>query len=312
MSKISIVVPIYNTEAYLPQCLDSILTQTHENIEVICVDDRTPDRSAEIVRDYMAGDERVRLLSHRINQGLGPARNTGIRAASGEVIGFVDSDDWVDPEMFSTLWKVMIRDKADIVQCSARRIKKGRNIGSYPKSVGTRDAFVMHSMFGERPRIVGAAWNKIYRTRLFQDNGIAYPPILFEDVATTPRLVHLSKRVSSVPESYLNYRFRDDSIVNSINPNTLVKRVEGLLTAAEILGAFFNQRNAHSLEFILNMRAFLLQQIEQNLNTARDQAEAGKALERSHETLRAHFSKHNRDAQYFFPDQAELLKRFGA
>ncbi len=312
MPKISIIVPIYNTEVYLRQCLDSILAQTHQDIEVICVDDRTPDGSVDIVRDYMAGDDRLRLLSHSVNKGLGPARNTGIQAATGEVIGFVDSDDWVDPEMFATLWAVMDREEADIVQCSARRIKNGNDIGSYPKSAGTRDSFVMHSMFGEGPRLVGAAWNKIYRTRIFHDNGITYPPILFEDVATTPRLVHLSKRVSSVTESYLNYRFRDDSIVNSVNPDTLVKRIDGLLKAAEVLGGFFNQRNAHSLEFILNLRTFMLRQIENNLRTAQALPEAEETLERCHNVLRARLSNPDRDAQYFFPDQTELLERFGA
>lgn len=311
MPQISIVVPIYNTEGFLPQCLDSILTQTQEDIEIICVDDRSPDGSANIVRDYMARDGRVRLLSHQINQGLGPARNTGIQAAKGEVIGFVDSDDWVDPKMFATLLEVMDREESDIVQCSARRIKNGKDIGSYPNSEGTRDSFIMHSMFGGGPRIVGAAWNKIYRTRLFLDNDISYPSILFEDVATTPRLLHVSKRVSSVAESYLNYRFRDDSIVNSVNPNTLIRRIDGLLTAAEILGAFFNQRNDHSLEFILNFRAYMFEQIQQNLRTAQALPKADETLEGCQEILRSHFSDANRDVQYFFPDQGALLDRFG-
>lgn len=312
MSLITIVVPIYGTEQYLPQCLDSLLAQEHEELEILCVDDCTPDNAVDVVRAYAAHDPRVTLLSHTVNQGLGPARNTGIRVAKGELIGFLDSDDWIDPQMYRMLHEVMMRDDADIVQSSARRMSDGRDIGSYPQSAGMRDQFVLHSMFGEDPKLVGAAWNKLYKTKLFRDNEIYYPPILFEDVATTPRLVHCSKRVSSVSESYLNYRYRDDSIVNSMNPTTLVKRIEGLFSASAILESYFRQRNAHSLEFILNFRDYFLPQIERNIRIARELEDAESAVADCMNMIRSHLNDKNAHCRYFFPDHKDVLKALEA
>ena len=306
MSLISIVVPIYGTEDYLPQCLESILGQHHENIEVLCVDDCTPDKAVDVVLDFADRDKRVKLLQHEINQGLGPARNTGIRAATGDLIGFVDSDDWIEPEMFRVLFDVMQQEDADIVQCSAARMQDGRNIGSYPESAGVRGQFVMHSMFGNEPRLVGAAWNKLYKTRLFRDNNIYYPPILFEDVATTPRLVHMSNRVASVSESYLNYRYRDDSIVNSVNSKTLIKRVQGLFSASNILADFFTLRNAHSLEFILNFRRYIIPQIARNIKFAKDH-EAGRSILKD---CMGEVEDYLSVPRYFFPDHDKVLDEF--
>lgn len=310
MSLISIVVPIYGTEEYLPQCLQSILEQDYEQIEVLCVDDCTPDRSAEVVREFAARDTRVKLLQHEVNQGLGPARNTGISAASGDLIGFIDSDDWIEPQMFRVLHEVMQQTDADIVQCSAARMQDGRNIGTYPDSSGVRSKFVMHSMFGEEPRLVGAAWNKLYKTRLFLDNKIFYPNILFEDVATTPRLVHMCKRVASVSESYLNYRYRDDSIVNSVNVKTLIRRIEGLFSAADILADFFTLRKAHSLEFVLNFRRYMIPQVERNIRQAAEHEEGSEVLETCMGVIEAYLADTSRQARYFFPDHTETMAAF--
>ena len=97
--KVSIIVPIYRVEKYLSQCVDSLLCQTLEEIEIILVDDGSPDNCGRIADEYARQDSRVKVI-HQENAGLSAARNTGIRAATGEYIGFVDSDDWAGPEMF--------------------------------------------------------------------------------------------------------------------------------------------------------------------------------------------------------------------
>jgi glycosyltransferase involved in cell wall biosynthesis len=307
---ISVVVPVYGTEAYLPQCLDSILAQTHANLEVLCVDDCSPGNAAEIIRDYAGRDARVRLISHAENQGLGSARNTGIRAARGALIGFVDSDDWLEPEMYARLLELMERAQADIVQCSAARMSEGRNIGSYPVSGGTRTRYTIHSMFGEGPTFVGAAWNKLYKTSLFLDNDIFYPDILFEDVATTPRLVHCAKRIASLPESYLNYRYRDDSIVNDISIARVEKRIDGLFSAMIILAGYFAARRAYSLEFVLNFRRYLMPQLERNIRIAQEVEDRGEALERCLRAIEVHLMGSDPGVRYFFPDQVKVMQGF--
>ena len=307
---ISVVVPVYNTEAYLRECLDSILGQTHGNLEILCVDDCSPDNSAELIREYAERDPRVTLVQHEENQGLGPARNTGIRAATGALNGCVDSDDWIEPEMYARLLETMQREQADIVQCSAARISDGRNIGSYPVSGGARNKFTMHSMFGERPKFVGAAWNKLYKTSLFLDNDIFYPAILFEDVATTPRLVHCAKRIASLPESYLNYRYRDDSIVNDVSIAKVEKRIDGLFSAMIILAGYFTARKAYSLEFVLNFREYLMPQLERNIRIAQEFSDRGEALERCLRAIEVHLMGTEPGIQYFFPDRVKVMQGF--
>ena len=95
MHKLSIVIPVYNTAVYLKECLDSIINQTYSNIEIICVDDCSPDNSAEIIKEYAAKDNRIKYIKHSENKKQGAARNTGIDAASGKYITFIDSDDYL-------------------------------------------------------------------------------------------------------------------------------------------------------------------------------------------------------------------------
>ncbi|MGI3170751.1 glycosyltransferase family 2 protein [Pseudooceanicola sp. C21-150M6] len=306
---ISVVVPVYNTEPYLEECLDSLLNQDHENLEIICVDDCSPDNSIDILQKYGQSDPRVTTLRHEVNQGLGPARNTGIKAANGGLIGFVDSDDWIEPEMYSKLLELMQTSGADITQCSAARISDGRNIGSYPESNGVRTSFTMHSMFGEAPKFVGAAWNKLYRKSLFIDNDIFYPAILFEDVATTPRLLQCASAVASLSESYLNYRYRDDSIVNDVRPDKIIARLDGLFEGAMILARFFTARKVASLEFILNYRAYLMPQIHRNLRLAAEIDPSGEALESALSTLESYLLGEDERIRYFFPDRVRMIQR---
>lgn len=111
--KVSIVVPVYRVEKYLAQCVDSLLAETLTDIEIILVDDGSPDNCGSIADAYALLDRRVRVI-HQKNAGLGPARNAGIAVATGEYIGFVDSDDWIDPEMYQRLYEAAKREGADI------------------------------------------------------------------------------------------------------------------------------------------------------------------------------------------------------
>ena len=113
---ISIIVPVYQAEQYIDRSLKSILSQTYKNIEVILVNDGSKDKSVEIIKKYMEKDERIKLLN-QTNQGAGAARNNGLEVANGEYIGFVDSDDWIEPDMYEYLYKIIKRENADIAAC---------------------------------------------------------------------------------------------------------------------------------------------------------------------------------------------------
>ena len=112
MAKISIIIPVYNTEEYLRQCLDSVLLQTFRDIEIICVDDGSTDSSPQILDSYKAHDSRIKVI-HKENTGLVAARKTGLAAATGKYIGYVDSDDWIEPMMYEKLYKLVSKQTVD-------------------------------------------------------------------------------------------------------------------------------------------------------------------------------------------------------
>ena len=115
-SLVSIIVPVYNVEKYLRKCLDSIVNQTYKNIEVICVDDGSPDNSIDILREYRAKDDRVTIIRQK-NKGLSGARNTGIKNATGKYIMFIDSDDWVELNMVELMTKKMDNKNLELAVC---------------------------------------------------------------------------------------------------------------------------------------------------------------------------------------------------
>ncbi|MBR1443254.1 MAG: glycosyltransferase family 2 protein [Firmicutes bacterium] len=127
--KVSVIVPVYNSEKYLVNCLTYLVNQTLEDIEIICVDDCSTDESVDILKDCLSQfPDKVRVIQHKKNLGPGGARNTGIKVARGEYIGFVDSDDQVDVSMYEKLYAKAKEDDYDIVECAFHNQKTGNNL----------------------------------------------------------------------------------------------------------------------------------------------------------------------------------------
>ena len=126
--KVSIVVPVYNVEQFLPDCLDSLTNQTLKDIEIICVNDGSPDNSLKILEEYAQNDDRVKIITQE-NQGVSAARNAGLKTAVGEYIGFVDPDDWIDLDFYSKLYDAIQESNADISVATIMR-KQG-NLEKY-------------------------------------------------------------------------------------------------------------------------------------------------------------------------------------
>ena len=121
MDLISVIVPVYRTEAYLDRCIESIVDQTYTNLEIILVDDGSPDRCPQMCDEWARRDTRIRVI-HKKNGGLSDARNAGMAAATGEYIGFVDSDDWIKPDMFRLLYEKMEQMQSDIAACGVEMV----------------------------------------------------------------------------------------------------------------------------------------------------------------------------------------------
>ncbi len=169
---ISIIVPIYNVEKYLPQCLDSLISQTYRDIEIILVDDGSPDKCPEICDDYARSDNRV-IVIHQKNEGESAARNAGVIAAKGEYIGFVDPDDWVAHDMFEKMLDAMIENQTDLAIVGYHYCHDDGSIDESrpyqrrsPEILSQKE--IMRRCSDIPPTIRHVVWNKLFRKKLLQ------------------------------------------------------------------------------------------------------------------------------------------------
>lgn len=214
---ISVIVPVYRVEKYLPACIDSILNQTFTDFELILVDDGSPDRCPEICDEVARRDARVRVI-HQANAGLSAARNAGIEIAHGEWLGFVDSDDYIAPQFYEKLYQTAQRTDADCVMCSVQNVdESGKSIDSALMRVADEvktGQEVLQKIGRDDVTPYLTAWNKLYRRKLF--NTLRYPAgRQNEDVFVFAELFCQVQRAACVAEPLYFYRKRIDSIMNS-------------------------------------------------------------------------------------------------
>lgn len=225
MVNISVIIPIYNVEKYLEKCLQSVRQQTYSNIEIICVDDCSPDNSAAIVRKHMSEDDRIILIQHEKNTGLGGARNSAIRIAKGEYLASVDSDDYMQPNMLEKLWKATEDKLFDVVSCGFNRVDEMGNILSYTKYEGKQIKDDEINIF---KTVNPAFWNKLWRRSLFVDNQIFFPNHdYYEDMSTTPRIISTTTSINIIKDRLYNYLVRSESITGSYGDKQIIDYFKG-------------------------------------------------------------------------------------
>ena len=175
MIKVSIIVPVYNTAQYLRRCLDSIISQTLEDIEIICVNDGSTDNSLDILQLYASKDKRIKIINKE-NEGLVSARKAGVSEAVGEYIGFVDSDDWIEKEMYGTLYCAASRDDADIVSTdyiqdghysSVSKDAIDEGVYKFGDMNKLRDSFILNLAAHDKG-ISGSLCTKIFRSTIMR------------------------------------------------------------------------------------------------------------------------------------------------
>lgn len=210
--KVTIVVPIYNVEKYLERCIDSILSQTYKNIEVILVNDGSTDNSLQLCNKYKSIDNRV-IIIDKLNGGLSDARNAGIKKACGEYISFIDSDDFILPTMIEKMTMQIIKDQADICICDMEYLYDD-GTKSFASGGDIKEASIMD--MPSLIRINNSACNKLYKTLMFND--VQFPVGKFyEDLATIPILLYKAKKVTKVSEPFYVYYQRSGSIAHTAN-----------------------------------------------------------------------------------------------
>lgn len=214
---ISVIVPIYKVEKYLKKCVESILEQTYSNLDIILVDDGSPDNCGDIIEEFRKKNERIRTI-HQKNGGLSDARNSGIKIAKGKYIVCIDSDDWIEKNMIEVLYKDIINTNSDISVCEFVEKDDLQNILSAKKynneiiEFSSKEA--LKSLI-KQDILTNHAWNKLYKASLFE--GIEYPKgQLMEDVSTTYKLFEKANKIVYQNTSLYHYIQRGTSILGNI------------------------------------------------------------------------------------------------
>ena len=216
---ISVIIPVYNVEKYLRRCLDSVIAQTYQNLEIICVDDGSIDDSGKICDQYAVRDARIKVI-HQENQGLSAARNKGLDAAEGEYIAFVDSDDYILEDMYKKMLDKLLNYNVDLCVCQwqyafsdGRQVVKRKNIDPtiYGRKASLEFARFLY-MGNYENGVVVAAWNKLYR-RVLLDK-IRFEGRIHEDEAFCGRIMAKNISVYVMEEQFYVYAQNGDSLTN--------------------------------------------------------------------------------------------------
>ncbi len=248
--KISIIVPAYNIAEYLPRCLDSILAQTHTNIEVIVVSDGSTDGTDKIIKQYEEKDDRVIGLLKE-NTGVSDTRNKGIDHASGEYIGFVDGDDFVEPDMYEILLENALSYGADISHCGYQMVFPSRvvfyhNTGELSVSEGIEG---LNELI-KADKVEPGVWSKLYHRSIMSDVRFDSDLIYFEDLMFNVLAFQKSKRSVFFDKPFYHYMIRKNSAATG---GLTVKKIRNVITIHErIIGLLANENDSPAKKRFIN------------------------------------------------------------
>ncbi len=296
---VSIVVPIYKVEKYLERCLDSIIAQSYRPLEVILVNDGSPDGCGEIIRRY---EERWPIFRSiwQENRGLSAARNAGIDMATGTYLALIDSDDFVEPDFIDSLVRLAESKGAQAVICNfyfnfQNGIKIPFPLMTLQKNMTGEEAAAASIRLLTMPTFI---WNKLYRLELFKEKNISFPAMYYEDMAILPRLLVQARKVAVINRPLYHYCLRRTGITG----NFRMKNVTDYLQAVEMVRQFVWEENLwdswkrHYRMFLLAVETHLMFAIHVQKNSI-------PISERRHLTRQIH---HRLQLMALPPDPAEL------
>lgn len=243
MTKVSIIVPVYNVEKYLSRCLKSITNQTLKDIEIICVNDGSTDNSLSILNDFATTDYRIKVIDIE-HSGVAKTRNIGLKEASGEYIGFVDSDDYIDLDFFEKLYHSATKSNSDIAIGSILKHKKyfNRYNAKYSKEEIAVDIQDKIKLCGDKKHFFFYAWNKIYKSSLIKENNIEFgEEQMYEDVMFAIKVLYYSNKIISVCDTKYHYIEHENSLTKFKDKTG--KKEQNLIKAYSALQEFCNSKN---------------------------------------------------------------------
>jgi len=257
---VSVIVPVYNTERFLPRCVESLLNQTLKGIEIILVNDASPDNSINIMKSYQKKyPDKIKLIDSKVNLRQGGARNLGLKISTGEYIGFVDSDDWVAPEMFKSLYDKALKDGSDMIGSQYFSTDSSGNIKLY-KNKYTEEFLNISGKFLkdiQKEQLlfkINGIWSHLYKRSIIFENNIFFPEhTAYEDNYFVRIYTLYIKKYSFLNESFYFYYKNLNSTVNKKNENYHFDRLEierKKIKEYKIRGVFEKYKQGIELDFL--------------------------------------------------------------
>lgn len=295
MKKVSIIVPVYNTESYLEQCLDSLVNQTYQDIEIIVVNDESPDNSQRIIDLFVDRYPQIITCINQQNGGLSAARNTGLQHASGEYILFIDSDDFVTSTMVEAMVKKALEHDFDLVVCDCNYV--------FPDHVQRVNSGIDHDILSVTKEkacmntLFPAAWNKLFHRRLFAHDITFTKGIWFEDVEFIYRLFPYINSIGVVKEDFYQYLQRKGAITSTFDERLFdyIKNWDTILTSYQ--RAHVYETYQKELEF--SCLRYLYATFMKRAVNYQDEAMYWKAYETARTFVKKHFPHPWRNAYFY-------------
>lgn len=280
MPKVSVIVPIYNVEKYLEKCINSLLSQTLEDIQIILVNDGSKDNSGKIAKEYEKNNKDRVIYVEKENGGLSDARNYGLKYATGDFIAFLDSDDYIEKNAYEEMYNKAIEENADYVECDF--IWEFHNKIRVDKQYPYKNKKEMLSFV----RVV--AWNKLIKRQLITDNNLEFPKGLrYEDVEFTYKLIPFINKFAYVDKPFIHYVQREGSIANVQN-----ERTAEIFTVLDNVIEFYKENNIYDEyrdELEYNYARYLLCSSLKRMCKIKDKIVREKLLTESWERLNLNF-----------------------
>ena len=280
MPKVSVIVPIYNVEKYLEKCINSLLSQTLEDIQIILVNDGSKDNSGNISKEYEKNNKDRVIYVEKENGGLSDARNYGLKYATGDFIAFLDSDDYIEKNAYEEMYNKAIEENADYVECDF--------IWEFPNKIRVDKQYPYKNKKEMLSFVRVVAWNKLIKRQLITDNNLEFPKGLrYEDVEFTYKLIPFINKFAYVDKPFIHYVQREGSIANVQN-----ERTAEIFTVLDNVIEFYKKNNIYEKyrdELEYNYARYLLCSSLKRMCKIKDKSIREKLLTESWERLNSNF-----------------------
>ncbi len=280
MPKVSVIVPIYNVEKYLEKCINSLLSQTLEDIQIILVNDGSKDNSGNIAKEYEKNNKDRVIYVEKENGGLSDARNYGLKYATGDFIAFLDSDDYIEKNAYEEMYNKAIEENADYVECDF--------IWEFPNKIRVDKQYPYKNKKEMLSFVRVVAWNKLIKRQLITDNNFEFPKGLrYEDVEFTYKLIPFINKFAYVDKPFIHYVQREGSIANVQN-----ERTAEIFTVLDNVIEFYKKNNIYEEyrdELEYNYARYLLCSSLKRMCKIKDKTIREKLLTESWERLNLNF-----------------------